>query len=204
MRKMDHDEEREKIAEAAAKLISEVGAQNLTIEQVAKAFDATRGKILHYYSSKQEVIEAAFSWASRRGIAHVQDSIANTSSVVFDMTVLTGLLPLTPEAEIEWRVRLAFLEYSLTNKERSAYQYKIANERVERITLLIQYLQDSGQAKQNINAKDFAQQLHDMMAGLGITLLFIPMEERLERSQGIIEFLMSLSAMNPKEVDQTT
>ena len=191
---MDHEEEREKIAEAAARLIAEVGVQNLTIEQVAQAFNATRGKVLHYFNSKQEVIEAAFTWASRRGVNQVKESIANAGSIDFDITVLTGLLPLNQEAEIEWRVRLAFMEYSLNDSEKMAFQYRLVNERIERITLLIQYLQSAGKAKKNINAPIFARQLHDMMAGLGFMLLFVPMEQRRERSQGIVDFLLSLSS----------
>ena len=63
MRKVDHDSRREEVAGAAARLIAEKGLEALTTRALAKSLGCSIGVLSHYFSSKEEIVIAAFRWA---------------------------------------------------------------------------------------------------------------------------------------------
>ena len=64
MRKLDHDQRRREIAEAAARLIAADGMAALTTRGIARAMGCSIGVLSHYFESKAAIVTAAFAWAS--------------------------------------------------------------------------------------------------------------------------------------------
>ncbi len=189
MRKLDHDEERLKIAEVAGKLIAKNGAQNLTSTHIAEALGATRGKVLHYFNSTQQIIDAAFDWANTSAEKRMNDLAAGIEKLDLDAERLMAILPLTEETDIEWKVRLSCWESSLSDEESNAFQKGISVSRVAEATVFFELLQDEGLVRKDIAARELAKSLSDIMTGLGVILLNFPLEERRERAGGLVAFL---------------
>ena len=76
MRKVDHDSRREEVAGAAARLIAEKGLEALTTRALAKSLGCSIGVLSHYFSSKEEIVIAAFRWADQRIDLRMQEAIA--------------------------------------------------------------------------------------------------------------------------------
>lgn len=189
MRKLDHDEERLKIAAVAAELIAKNGAQNLTSSHVADALGATRGKVLHYFTSTQQIIDAAFDWANTRAEQRMVDLATGIEKLDLDEINLLSLLPLTEEADIEWKVRLSCWESALSDEKSNEFQKSVSVSRIVDTTLLFEMLQAEGVVRTDIAASDLAKATADIMTGLGIILLNYPLAEREERATGLKAFL---------------
>ncbi|MGJ8686787.1 MAG: TetR/AcrR family transcriptional regulator, partial [Spongiibacteraceae bacterium] len=75
MRKVDHDQRREDVASAAASLIARSGLEALTTRALAKEMGCSIGVLSHYFSSKEEIVIAAFQWADQRIDMRMQEAI---------------------------------------------------------------------------------------------------------------------------------
>ena len=189
LRKLDHDEERLKIAEIAAKLIAQNGVHNLTTSHIADAMGATRGKVLHYFKGTQQIIDAAFDWANTNAEKRMADFASGLAALELNPEELLNILPLTEETDIEWKVRLSCWESSLSDKESNAFQLSVSESRVRDGGVIFDLLQKEGVLRNDIEPTDFAKLFGDLMSGLGIILLNYPLEERRERCSGIFAFL---------------
>ena len=194
MRKLDHDEERLKIAEVAANLIAEKGSQHVTVNHIAKAMDATRGKVLHYFGSSQEVITAAFEWASQQAVERLAELASGLETLELNEEIIANILPLDEQTDIEWKVRFACWEASLSSEEGVDTQKAIADSRIEVIVQIFDRLQQQGIVELPDAPEIMAQRIYDMVNGLGITLLYYPMEERRARCEGLFSFVREFTA----------
>ncbi len=192
MRKLDHEAERNKIAAVAAELMAERGAANITLQMVADKLDSTRGRVMHYFSSKQQVIEAAFEWANQQVFVRVPDLLTNEDADNFIEYVVHSNLPLDKATDIEWRVRNSYWESVINTDEGKRKRKDIEDLRIQFIAELLTKQQVLGIVRKDLAVDDAAIQLYDMVSGLTTSLLYIPLADRPARLRGLNAFLNSL------------
>ena len=185
MRKLDHDEERQKIAAVAARLIAHKGVQHLTTNDIAEDMGATRGKVLHYFDNANHIIEAAFEWANRLAEKRLTDLSEGVDIIEITPEIINQLLPLTEETDIEWKVRLSCWESAFTDEKQRAFQVKQAHAHLEGITAVIAIAQKEKTIRDDIPAEDLAKVVSDMTRGLALVLLNLPLEERKDRTSSV-------------------
>jgi AcrR family transcriptional regulator len=194
VQKLDHDQERENIASIAASLIADVGADKLTTQMIADTLQATRGKVLHYFNNKQEIILAAFNWANKRALERMASLLEHPEGLHIGPHILEYILPLDKSSDIEWKVRISCWQYSFYEKEALFTQNEISQARIEVISQILAEMQESGKIRKDVAATSMAQQLYDMTNGLAISLLFLPMKERRQRMAGALDYFTLLTA----------
>jgi AcrR family transcriptional regulator len=95
-RRESAEQRREALILAALDLITEHGVRGATVRAIAKRADVTQGLIRHYFSSKEELISAAYAFH----MSHMTNQSAATASFVHSSArarlaafVVTGLKP---------------------------------------------------------------------------------------------------------------
>ena len=110
-RVVDHDERRERIAEAAWRVIEREGPDRANLRRIARETGPTTGVVTHYFRNKRELMAFAFGLVVDRSTSRMARAAAEAGV----MEALAQLLPLDEERRRETTVWLALMSASLTD-----------------------------------------------------------------------------------------
>ena len=140
--------------------------------------------------NNREIIGLANEWKSFEKDESFLETIKSLSSI---SEVLAAVLPIVEGDDVEWKVRLSGWEDALTNKENFSYQQELAQKRVDDVEQVFIMLQEMGKIRSDIQAVHLAQQVFDLITGLGVNLLFLSADERKKRAESLLSYLEWLS-----------
>jgi AcrR family transcriptional regulator len=193
LRKVDHDIRRAEVAGAAAKLIANKGLEALTTRALAKELSCSIGVLSHYFSSKEEIVIAAFRWADQRIDLRMQEAIAYESPNIDSFVpVIKAGLPLDEESDLEWRVRLNLHTFALTHKDSLEAERDKNNQFRELMAVMIANMQTSGHVRNDISASDITSIAFDLVNGMAKNLLMCPFEEREAKAEYLFRLIAVL------------
>ena len=112
-RVVDHDERRERIAEAAWRVIEREGFNRANLRRIAWETGHTTGVVTHYFRDKRELMAFAFGLVVERSTARMAGAAAEAGAT----EALAQLLPLDEERRRETTVWLALMSASLTDPD---------------------------------------------------------------------------------------
>ena len=112
-RVVDHDERRERIAEAAWRIIEREGPDGANLRQIARETGHTTGVVTHYFRDKRELMAFAFGLMVDRSTSRMARAAAEAGIT----EALAQLLPLDEERRRETTVWLALMSASLTDPD---------------------------------------------------------------------------------------
>ena len=193
MRKVDHDSRREEVAGAAARLIAEKGLEALTTRALAKSLGCSIGVLSHYFSSKEEIVIAAFRWADQRIDLRMQEAIATDNPGLDSFfPVIKAGLPLDEESDLEWRVRLNLHSFALTHED-SFFAQREKDQHFSGLMLeMIGSMQKQGKLRDDLSAEDITHIAFDLVIGMAKNLLMLPFEERETRAAYLFRMIEQL------------
>ena len=111
-RVVDHDERRERIAEAAWRVIEREGLEGANLRDIAREAGHTTGVLSHYFRGKRELMAFAFQLVVDRSTRR----IARRSRDAGVIEALAELLPLDEERRREATVWLVLMAASLSDQ----------------------------------------------------------------------------------------
>lgn len=114
---VNHQERRKLIAAATAKLISEKGLEYATIREVAKSIHVSRGLVVHYFTSKEDLIDTALNWANDAYLLRVSEALRGVEGLKALLIRLENILPINEQNRMEWRIRLQVWGRGAANPE---------------------------------------------------------------------------------------
>lgn len=192
MRKVDHDQRRQEVAEVAARIIADEGLDALTTRNLAKAMGCSIGVLSHYFSNKDEIVMAAMTWADERIWQRFDQALARPLTIDNFEPVILSAFPLDKQSDLEWRVRLNLAAYSLTHPRLMAQQARERGERFRRIETVIRQMQKLGAIRTDIDAALITQSAIDLLTGTAYNLLSEPMENRRTKVEFVFTYLQAL------------
>lgn len=171
MRKLDHDQRRQEIAEAAARLIAANGMTALTTRALARTMGCSIGVLSHYFAGKAGIVTAAFSWASARIEQRLAHALARGVSVDRLLPLIEAALPHDEQSRIEWAVRLQLWSHAGSESEAAGVLRADMERNRAVLTGAVEELQRQGEVRQDIEAENAAQMLIDLLHGMGFAAL---------------------------------
>lgn len=193
MRKVDHDQRREDVASAAASLIARSGLEALTTRALAKEMGCSIGVLSHYFSSKEEIVIAAFQWADQRIDMRMQEAIDADSPGLEDfIPIIKAGLPLDEESDLEWRVRLNLQTFALTHDASLATQLDKMQGFYDLMVDMIKGMQERGVLRSDVPAEDITSVSFDLVNGMAKNLLMRPYAEREKHAAYLFRMLEQL------------
>lgn len=190
LRKVDHDSRREEVAGAAATLIANKGLEALTTRALAKELGCSIGVLSHYFSSKEEIVIAAFRWADQRIDLRMQEAIADDSpNIESFFPVIKAGLPLDAESDLEWRVRLNLHTFALTHDASLLAEREKNMQFRDLMTGMIAGMQAKGRVTKELSAEDITSVAFDLVNGMAKNLLMCPFEEREAKAEYLFKLI---------------
>jgi AcrR family transcriptional regulator len=190
LRKVDHDSRREEVAGAAASLIANKGLDALTTRALAKELGCSIGVLSHYFSSKEEIVIAAFRWADQRIDLRMQEAIADDSpNIESFFPVIKAGLPLDTESDLEWRVRLNLHTFALTHDASLQAEREKTKQFRDLMVIMIGSMQNKGHVTKELSAEDITSIAFDLVNGMAKNLLMCPFEEREAKAEYLFRMI---------------
>jgi AcrR family transcriptional regulator len=162
---------RRQYLEAAWDLISERGVHAVRVADIATASGTSAAAVHYYFTSKQEVLEAAMSFAAERAFERQRDELRGVDDAVKRiLRLIDSQVPDTEQVRREWSIWLQFWsECALRPELRPVHHLYYArwHEAVERT---IRRGQDQG-AFRRVDPSEVALRFTSLVDGLGIQVM---------------------------------
>ncbi|MFS0725549.1 TetR/AcrR family transcriptional regulator [Paenibacillus sp. 1P07SE] len=183
---VDHDHQRQRVVEAALRIIRSDGIEGATVRKIAAEAGLSVGSMRHYFNSQLEL----FSWAMHLFLDRIETRIRNTS---FDgpplesmVLLLLQFMPVDEERRLEMEVWLAFMSKATVHAELQELSDKMHRGLYESAQYVILTLIGEGLARADLDVKLEAQRLHALVDGLSLQHLLQPTALPLPRIEELL------------------
>ncbi|MHB6905360.1 TetR/AcrR family transcriptional regulator [Streptomyces sp. DB-54] len=112
-KQVDHRERREAIARALWRVVEQRGVAHLSLREVAREAGMSHGQLQHYFASREAMLTFAMDFATEQAASRVDRGLAELGDRPHPRDVLrvmlTGMLPLHPDARATSRMSAAYV-----------------------------------------------------------------------------------------------
>lgn len=167
-RKVDHDERRNRLAEAAWRIIRREGLEAASVRNVAREAGMSLGSLRHYFASQSELLAFSMRLVSERGYSRIV-TYQTTGNPRKDVECLIGeLMPLDEERRAEAEVWLAFVGRAVTDPEVQALKQEVHNGLYEGFRQMMEYLNKEQLLRKSLDLELEIKVLHGLVDGLAL------------------------------------
>ncbi|MGD6818811.1 TetR/AcrR family transcriptional regulator [Metabacillus sp. 84] len=165
---VDHDKQKEIIAEAVWRIIAREGMEQVSVRKAAEEAGVSPGSLRHYFSSQSELFIFSMKSVSDRVRKRVQNA-PFTGVPLDDMEmVLEEILPLTDETRTETEVWFTFIARAFTDAALSDVSHEVYDQTRAGIALIIQGLIKLKIAREDLDEELETERLFALIDGLAI------------------------------------
>jgi AcrR family transcriptional regulator len=115
-KRVDHDQRRKEIVEAAWRLIARGGFEAATMREIAAEAGYANGALKYYFTSKDDLLAAAFQHTFYRINERAAHTIGDRTGIEAIRALCLEMLPLDAERQVESRVAVAFWDRAASSK----------------------------------------------------------------------------------------
>ncbi|UHA72487.1 TetR/AcrR family transcriptional regulator [Paenibacillus sp. 481] len=185
---VNHDTQREMIAEVAWKIVSRDGVEAASVRNIAKEAGLSMGSMRHYFPSQADLYIYLMELVSSKAGKRIQAMIASTSTPTMQQLIhLTmQLLPIHNETRLEMEVWLWYNAKAVSTPALKPLNAKIYEETYLLIKLVIDALIHLKLAKKGIDPHYEMDRLYALVDGLALHCFMHPSEASEEKIASIL------------------
>ncbi len=177
-KRVNIDEQRRTITDAAITVINETGLDRTRLRDVARVGNMTTGAVTHYFDGKDAVLEATLEEIVRRTLERIETT--GDRYVPGDVEAFIGrvccYLPVDEDGRQEWRVWLAFWGRAIADERLRAVHRSYYRAFVERLIPHLQSLRNETSKASAHRARKCADALIAAVDGVGTRATLEPEE----------------------------
>ena len=113
---VDREQRRQEILEVTWRLMASRGADAATMREIAREAGYANGALAPYFSSKDQLVEAAYVYVFTRTNERIRTAIAGRRGVAALRAFLVEVLPTTELTRLEARIVLPFWNRTVTDE----------------------------------------------------------------------------------------
>ncbi|MHC0037627.1 TetR/AcrR family transcriptional regulator [Pseudoneobacillus sp. C159] len=173
---VNHDKQKEKVAEAAWRVIRREGLEGASVRKIAEEAGISPGSMRHYFPTQSDLLLYSMNLVTERVKKRVQ-RIEFTGDPVHDAQLLLfELLPIDEEKSVEMEVWLIFNIKALSDSSLQNLVEQLYLETKQAITYIIDTFINQGLTKNNINRETEIQTLYALIDGLTLQAIMRPQQ----------------------------
>ncbi|QYR23930.1 TetR family transcriptional regulator C-terminal domain-containing protein [Paenibacillus sp. sptzw28] len=163
---VNHQERKEKIAEAAWQVIRREGLDGITVRRVADELGISLGSLRYYFDSQNELIAYSMRLISQRANERIQKLPFKGEPRHDIELIIAEITPLDEERTLESEVWLAFAGKAVSDPDIRALSREVHDELHAGFRRMIDHLIARSVTKEGINAEFETKRLHALVDGL--------------------------------------
>ncbi|QTN00582.1 TetR family transcriptional regulator [Sediminibacillus dalangtanensis] len=178
-KKVNHEQRRNKIAEAAWRVILENGMEGATVRKIAEKAGLSLGALRYYFSNQEDLILYSMRLVKERASERIERIIHRDGSPKQKMLdVLLEIVPTNKQTRAEMEVWFTFVSYA-------RYHPHLLEEEgdgiLAAIQLMFEYMETNGLLRPGVDRQLEIERLYAMVDGLALHAMLEP--ERLTEKQ---------------------
>ncbi|WP_374717179.1 TetR/AcrR family transcriptional regulator [Geobacillus thermodenitrificans] len=185
---VDHEKQRERIAEATWAVIMRDGIEKATVRNIAKEAGMSAGALRYYFSSQSELLAFSMKLVSERVRKRIEAIPRSTPPLEGIKRCLLEILPLTDETKKEMEVWLVFTQRALWDSELQPLSEQIYNELQTAIKRLLELLRNLGLLRPDVSIELETERLYALVDGLAMHSIMQPDKLSPSQMEEIIEY----------------
>ncbi|MGM1050459.1 MAG: TetR/AcrR family transcriptional regulator [Bacillota bacterium] len=171
---VDHELQKEKVAEAAWRVIRKNGMEQASVRNIAEEAGLSVGSMRHYFSSQSELYMYSMKLVSERVNLRIKN-IAFTGELLTDIPVLVQqILPLNEETIPEMEVWFAFVVKSMSDPSLAVLRKQVDDDMRQMFVMIIQALTDQNFALPDLDYDIEIERFYALIDGLAIHAVLRP------------------------------
>lgn len=173
---IDHEKQKEKIAEATWRIIQREGLEGATVRKIAKESGLSIGSMRHYFSSQSQLFVFSMELINSKAEKRIKSmNLFSSGPNIEDVRrVLLQLLPLDEERKLETEVWLSFSAKSLNDPELQALAKRLYDILYDALKLVLDSLISLNLARPDLNKEIEVEKLCALIDGLGYHCIMRP------------------------------
>lgn len=173
---INHENQKEKIAAAAHRIIRKDGMENATVRNIAKEAGLSMGAMRYYFSSQQQLYIFCMESIIKRYENRILGLKYPPSDPPLDhiKRILYQLLPLDEERLLDTEVWLAFKAKALSYSELQPLSKKMYDDSRILISKVLDLMIEFGITKPNLNIQIEIDRLNALVDGLSLHCITDP------------------------------
>ncbi|MGG3572885.1 TetR family transcriptional regulator C-terminal domain-containing protein [Bacillus gobiensis] len=185
---VNHDSQREMIAEAVWRIIKRDGVEAASVRSIAKEAGLSMGALRHYFPSQSELFIYLMQLVNSKAEKRIRSMIASTSTPTLQQLIhlCMQLLPINDETKLEMEVWFWFNAKAVGNPKLQSLSDKIYEDTFLLIKLVIDALIHLNLAKPGLDASYEIDRLYALVDGLGLHCYMYPNHTSPERAASLI------------------
>ncbi|MGE6258302.1 TetR/AcrR family transcriptional regulator [Heyndrickxia sporothermodurans] len=165
---VDHEKQKELLAEATWRVIIRDGMEQATVRKVAEEAKMSVGSMRHYFSTQSELYTYSMNLVTERVKNRIQALQFNGPPLMDMKKILTEILPMDEERKIEMEVWLAFNTKALTDPSLRSLSQKVYMELKAAITKIVNSMFNLGFTHSKMNIELEIERLYALIDGLAL------------------------------------
>lgn len=187
---VDHEKQRQLVAEAVWRIIRREGMEGATVRRIAEEAGVSAGSLRHYFGTQSELLAFSMSLVSER----VKERITRlrfTGEPLEDAEkLLHEFLPLDEEKRAEMEVWMAFTIKALSDTTLYELSSRVYAEMKMAVSLIIDTLIEKGLAQEEMDRDAQIEILYSLLDGLALHGIMQPDEVNAEVMRNSIRHYM--------------
>lgn len=173
-RVVDHDERRDEIVAAAARVIAHEGMDAATVRRIAVEAGYSSGVLDHYFHGKDDILLSALH-ASHDRIRHrVGSALKGRMGLEALRVLLEDNLPLDEQRQDETRLEMQFWARSVADETLAAVQHAVADELRRAVMLRLREAVAAGELPGTLDVDSAADRLLTFVDGVSVRAVLYP------------------------------
>ncbi|WP_442603955.1 TetR/AcrR family transcriptional regulator [Paenibacillus sp. KN14-4R] len=163
---VNHDTRREKLAEAAWRIIRHSGLEAVSVRSVAEEAGMSLGALRHYFATQAELLEFSMRLVADRITERIEQIALNEEPLEEIERAILQLVPMDDERLAESEVWLSFIGKALTDPQLKTLNQEMYEGLSRFFHLIIHVMIKLELTKPDIDAELEARRLHALVDGL--------------------------------------
>ena len=164
---VDHDEQREKFAEAAMRLIARDGLEGVTMRAVASEAGLSYGSLFHYFSSKDDLLMQVVRHSMSLQTKRVNAYQSRYSGLKALEQLLCDDAIINESSRDAWMVWLTFLYKAALQPSFAEAHAEFAEGWLARLASLLRDAREAGEVRPDLDVELEAMAVWTYSAGVG-------------------------------------
>lgn len=169
---VDHEQRREEVTIAAARIVIGEGRHALTARRVAATTGWSTTVVSHYFDDMADLFYETYSFATARSRRRVERALAADPGNIEGL--IEAVLPLDQERRDDWKIWFAFWSEALTNPTYADEQSQRAATTRERLKTCLGVKKKNGTIRRNVDIDEAADRLSALIPGIASAATFDP------------------------------
>ncbi|KKO55161.1 TetR/AcrR family transcriptional regulator [Paenibacillus sp. DMB20] len=171
---VDHDLQKEKVAEASWRVIRQHGMEQASVRNIAEEAGLSVGSLRHYFATQSELYAYSMKLVSERVNNRVK-SMVFSGELLKDIPVLIQqILPLNEDTKQEMEVWFAFVVKSMSDSSLEALRNQVDDDMRHMFVTIVRALIEHGLAVPGLNPEIEAERFYALIDGLAIHAVLRP------------------------------